>query len=430
MLGQGDVIGDAHLVQGLAGSINPAAEVTEVFAVGAAPGNLCQREGTGEEHIVPLPGLVHILRPVVALDAYHVVRFAGGLELRGNGVVVVYFLKGGVVAYGRRLNLAVSLEGVEVHAFAAGSHYNIVPCGCGFLASGLAPPAHNRCLGRKASFKDLVPAYELAAVLCQDALHTMDCIALQLFYGSAAVVGHNALVLNALLAEGALFPSVFAAFVAADVDVLRGEELHYLFNYVFKELEGAFLARAQGDVGSAPGVEGLYLLSGAAEPGIRPDGGNCVPGHLYLRDNGDEALCGICHHFLYLFLSIVAAVYGTVELGAPGAYLLQSGILLDLYAPALVVRKVPVHHVHLIAAHYVYLLLDVLYAHEVAARIYVEASPGKAGGVLYLHEGDFAARLDELTQGLTGIEEAGLVGSHRLYAFVADGQGIALRGYA
>ena len=153
-----------------------------------------------------------------------------------------------------------------------------------------------------------------------------------------------------------------------------------------------------------------------------------MSGHLDFRNHGNETLCGVCHNFLYLFLRVIASVNAAVELSTPSADLLQLGILFDFYAPALVVREVPVHGVELVLAQDVYLLLDIFYAHEVAAGIYVEAPPAEAGGVFNLYARDLAAGLNELGQRLAGIEQAGLVGRYGLNTLGSYGKGIALWG--
>ena len=142
------------------------------------------------------------------------------------------------------------------------------------------------------------------------------------------------------------------------------------------------------------------------------------------------ALGRVGHHVPDLLLGVVAAVHAAVEFRTPGAHLGKEGILLDLYAPALVVCEVPVHYVHLVLAEEVYLLLDVFYGDEVAARVYVEAAPGEPRVVLYLQAGHGAVCLDKLLERLLCVEDAGLVGRKHPDALGRYGKGVAFGRYA
>ena len=73
-------------------------------------------------------------------------------------------------------------------------------------------------------------------------------IALELVDILKAFVGH------ALPAELTLFPCPFRGFVAADMDILRREEIHDLGEHIFQNLEGLFVAYAY--VGLTFGIVG------------------------------------------------------------------------------------------------------------------------------------------------------------------------------
>ena len=76
-----------------------------------APGKLCQREDTGEEHVLCVPLVEYVLRPKVCLRPEDVLLFAL-LEYRRDGVVGVDLLQRGEASVSTRF--AVRLPLVEV----------------------------------------------------------------------------------------------------------------------------------------------------------------------------------------------------------------------------------------------------------------------------------------------------------------------------
>ena len=89
-----------------------------------------------------------------------------------------------------------------------------------FDASFFATPAHYRSIGCESAHEYLIPANELAPLAVEVLLDAVDHIALE------GMLILEPLILHALLTLGALSPVLHRSFVAADVDVLRGEECH------------------------------------------------------------------------------------------------------------------------------------------------------------------------------------------------------------
>ena len=183
-------------------------------------------------------------------------------------------------------------------------------------------------------------------------------------------------LLDALLAVGALLPHIARSLVAANVYIFTGEQCHHLVKHILPELEGALLACAGNLLRHAPVGPCLVvaLLALAAEPRICAQCAQRVTGDLNLGHYGDEALLCILHNLLYLLLCVVAAIGDAVEslvvacrgLLAQASNLGEQRVFLYLYAPALVLGQVPVETVHLVHGKDVQHLLYCLNVPEVA----------------------------------------------------------------
>ena len=191
-------------------------------------------------------------------------------------------------------------------------------------------------------------------------------------------------VLDALLAVGALLPADLGALVPADVEVLAGEEGDYLVEDVLDELEGRLLTRAEDVLLYTPDVAHLVdtAVGEAGQLGVRGDGAHRMAWELDLGNDGDEAVRGILDDLLDLLLSIVATILLTIALDTLGADTGQARVLLDLDAPALILREVPVQTVDLEHAQEVDVLLHVLDGEEVTADVDQGTAVLEAGLVL------------------------------------------------
>ena len=221
-----------------------------------------------------------------------------------------------------------------------------------------------------------------------------------------------------LLAFGAGLPRVLVGFIAADVDVFRGEKLHDFRQDILQEFKGLFVADAELGVLVRLARAGHFRIGGQYLFG--------VGGHLYFGDDGDVALGGIGQQLADVVLRVVAAV-GTrssllailasafeppvfpYSLRTPGGELRQARILLDFDTPACAVGQVQVQAVQLEAGHGIHLLLDV---RDVAGRHLPLA---------------FAGRRGQLHQGLQTVEQAGICAGRNVYALRRHAQFIAFR---
>src|SRR5688572_19966092 len=89
---------------------------------------------------------------------------------------------------------------------------------------------------------------------------------------------------------------------------------------------------------------------------------------------------------------------------APGAHLGELRVLLDLEAPALVLREMPMKGVQLEDGHHVDVLLDELNREEVPADVEVQAAVAEPRRILDPHARHAAGRR-ELAQCLTRVVE-------------------------
>src|SRR5512141_2013631 len=113
--------------------------------------------------------------------------------------------------------------------------------------------------------------------------------------------------------------------------------------------------------------------------------------HLDLGNDAHETLACVGDDLTNVVLRVEAAVSLVVEDGgrrianlvsddgavAPRADVGEARVLLDLDAPSLVVREMPVEGVHLMQREEVDVLLDELLRHEMACRVEMHAAPAE-----------------------------------------------------
>ena len=152
-------------------------------------------------------------------------------------------------------------------------------------------------------------------------------------------------------AFGAGAPALLRGFVAADVDILRGEESDHLGKDVFEEFERLFVADAEVgiEIGFPAarkfGEDGQHLLA--------------VARHLDFGDHLDMQGAGVFDHLADFVLRIVAAVRFVRILGRgpmvadnrPAAYGTGSGqsrVTANLDPPTLIVGQMPMKDIEFV----------------------------------------------------------------------------------
>lgn len=224
----------------------------------------------------------------------------------------------------------------------------------------IALRSKNHALGSQSAFQNFIPPNQAFAFLFQHTLQTMDEITLQLFF-ILQVLGAFP-----LLTLGTLCPKAFETLIASYMDILIREKCSNFGKYFIQELEGLFVAHAQGILVDAvkliANIDGLRCLE-AGQLGIGHQCSQTVTGNIDFRNNPYITLTGIGQHFLYIFLRIISAISQRLTrllwtprppvaytLCTPSSHLSQPGQRLDFNSPALVICQMPVKYIHYVSS--------------------------------------------------------------------------------
>ena len=256
-------------------------------------------------------------------------------------------------------------------------------------------------------------------------------------------VSLDAFRLDAGLALRTSLPTHFRAFVTAHVDIFGREEVDHLAEHVFEEGHGLFITGTDHVVGNAPLCPYFIRPARATQFRVGRDGCQLVSRKVYFGDDRDETFFGISDHVADFILCIehafairLAVIFAGVT-AYDGFLALRSDtgqfrIFLDLDAPSLVVRQMPVEAVHVVEGKNIDKLLDRVGREEMAGnievhtavretRIVVDAGCRKCDIHSFGHGGD------RLAQGLHAIEYAGVGCPGDLDAVLAHQQAVAFR---
>ena len=233
-------------------------------------------------------------------------------------------------------------------------------------------------------------------------------------------------------------PVLHHRLVAADMDILRGEQIHHLIQHGLQKAESLF----------PPGAEvprerqGLTVGGFAGHAGVGAVDLHAVAGHLYLRDYVYAALRRIGHYLPYVILGIPAPVrvrhilagkriapFLPVEVAlayAPSGLVGELRICIYAYAPASRVGQMQMQHVQFEQRHEVHLLEKELLALEAAGFVYHQTAVAETRIIGYAATGGRVAQGLQLADGLAGTQGAG--GRKRAHHDSAgpDFQGISL----
>ena len=177
--------------------------------------------------------------------------------------------------------------------------------------------------------------------------HTLNEIALQLFFGGVFLVCFQTFFADTFLAKRTVFPADFRTFVTSDMDIFAGEKRGDFIEYALHELERFFFSGTHDDVFHTPDNTRSGRLALARKFGIGGDGSQFMSRKFDFRHDRDKTVGGILNDFLDLVLCIETSVFGTFTVDTFGADFRQLRVFLDLDTPALVVCQVPVHTVDL-----------------------------------------------------------------------------------
>ena len=256
--------------------IEPALEVFPVDALRRRPGHFGERRDAREGHVVDARLGAHHLGPEVGLHAEDVFALLLG-DGRRHGLESVNHLQRQRVAAARR-QVARALPVIQVQIRRRREHGVVAGLGRGDGAVDAAP-RHDGRVGRNAALEDFIPADDAAAFRLDELGHALDEVALQVMR-----VG-DAELLHARLDARRLLPLRLDRFVAADVDVLAGEDVDDFGQHVFEELERGLLDVEEILVHAPVGGHFLEWRSRCnAQLRIRDDGRAGVARHFDFRD--------------------------------------------------------------------------------------------------------------------------------------------------
>ena len=111
-----------------------------------------------------------------------------------------------------------------------------------------------------------------------------------------------------LYAPGTLLPHDGWRFVATDMEVFCGEDVHHFVDNILHKLVRTLLSKAQHIFIYAPAMPHFVGSARTSQFGISSQSGQHVARHVYLGDNGDVALACIFHNLARLLLRVETAV--------------------------------------------------------------------------------------------------------------------------
>ena len=252
-----------------------------------------------------------------------------------------------------------------------------------------------------------------------------DDITLQAFLCRVFAIGLQTFALDAGLTFRTTLPTRLRAFVAAHVDIFRGEQGGHFREHIVNEAEHGVVACAEHIVRNAPNLPHLVWPTRTAEVRIGRQSSLHVSWQVDFGNDGDVALAGVVHHLADVALRIEALVRAAVifarvvtndRFGAVAAHLRQTRVFLDFDAPSLVVGDVPVHSVDVVEGKHIDEPQYAVLRHEVARHIQMGSAVTEAWVVRNLHGGHADARslscgCNGLAQGLDAVEGTCSTGS-------------------
>ena len=354
-----------------------------------APLHLAQCRQTRQQHIVEVIAVGNILCPHIGLHTENMLCIFVG-QLLGQ-LVRIDTIDGQETANTKRLLLLIGrLTIVEIEV-RGGNHHHIVSQLGSLDTTLVTTPRHHRSIGTNLTFENLVPTDHAATLLGEELLDAGHHVALQIVLSRVLVVVLQAQLFDLRLASGAGAPTCLRALVATDVDQLRGEHCDNLLENSLQQVENLIVTSAEHLVRDTPTRPNLIRTTRTTQLRI----GRQCRHHMTRQVDFGNNLNGICRCILNnltnLILSIVATVRNTIIV-APlltdhgvlthCTHLGQFGETLDLYTPALIVRKVPMQAVEFMHCHNVDVGLHLLDREEVARHVEVHTTIAKTRSVL------------------------------------------------
>ena len=122
----------------------------------------------------------------------------------------------------------------------------------------------------------------------------------------------------------------------------------------------------------------LLRLAGARQFGISGNGSYGVPRHINLRNDVDESLRSIFHHFAHLVLRVIATINVIVYASAPRSHVGEARIALNFDAPALIVAQMQMQFVDFERAEHIDVFFQSFNTNEMTAHVNHQSAVGKS----------------------------------------------------
>jgi hypothetical protein len=168
---------DIEDIQAFQVYIHSFQKIVIVFAVVLRPGHFGQCGKPGKGHIFGLLGIGNIFRPELSLSTEDVPGLLGR-KFFGDWIVIIDVRQGEVTSDSEWFVWIPRLIIIEIRV-GCGRHDDIVPGLSGGDAAFLAPPGHDRGIGRQAALEDLIPPDQSAVFGGQKGVHPLDEITLK-----------------------------------------------------------------------------------------------------------------------------------------------------------------------------------------------------------------------------------------------------------
>ena len=316
----------------------------EVTFLGVVPLDLGEGVHSGHGHVLHMVERGDVFRPDVGLHADDVFLFLWRQQF-GQRLELIHPRHRQVPPdAGRLAGDVLALVVVEIE-MRRRSHNHVMAFASSLDASFGSSPTHDDGRLGDVAFEDLVPADDTTATGFHHLGHAVHHIALEIILLGKTLVALDAQFLDLLLALGALLPANLGAFVATDMDVGRGEEVHHLVEHILDKQHGLLVTGAEHVFGDTPSAPHLVGTACAAQLGVAGQSRLHMARQVDLGNDVDVPLSSILDQVANLVLGIEAAVSdGVVEVAvmsddrpvAIGTNRCQLRVFFDFDTPALV----------------------------------------------------------------------------------------------
>ena len=272
-------------------------------------------------------------------------------------------------------------------------------------AAFLAAPRHHRGTRRESTFENFVPTDDATSFLRKVFARVTDYIALQTLFGGVSTFGLQVFLADKGLTLRTLLPTFLGAFVAADVNVGRGEDICHLIEHVVDEFVGFRVAGTKHIVRNAPVLAHLVGPSGASKFGVGGQSGDHVTGQVDFGDYRDVTFGSVAHNVATFLLSVKSAVRATVVfagvmtdhgLSALTPHCREARVALNINAPTLIVGEMPVKAVDVVEGEQVDEAFHAVDRHEVARHVKFHAAVAEARCIAHASRGNADGRFSFL----------------------------------